>query len=115
MTADDLLFPNPWFKSFGYSINLNVYNVYGTNSETDKKEVNKLKSRSYCKIMLSFDDKDKLMFIMKNITNRYHFILNAGYKKTNKLEEIYTVLSKGDLFFKISFKEFKMIEPPITY
>ena len=101
MNAEDFNFPHPWFKSFSYSINVVVYG----SEEFDKKEFNKIKSKSYCKIILALNENDKLMFIMKNISNRYHFILNSGFKKTNKLEDIYAVLSKGDNFFKISFKK----------
>lgn len=102
MNSEDFNFPDPWFKSFGYSVNVVVYG----SDDLDKKEFNKIKSKSYCKIILALNENDKLMFIMKNIQNRYHFILNSGYKKTNKLEEIFAVLSKGNNFYQISFKKF---------
>ena len=104
---DDLQFPDPWFKSFGYSINIEEINISSNNLKKDYN--NRIKPNSYCRILLSFDPNDRLQFVLKSIENKYHFILNSSYKKTNKLESIYALLSKDDKFYKISFKEFKLI------
>ena len=105
VTVDDLQFPHPWFKSFGYSV---IVEEFSSNAN-DKKIINtKIKPNMYCRILLAFDPTDRIKFEVKGITEKYHFILNGGYKHTNKLEEIYTLLSKDDKFYKISFKEFKI-------
>ena len=104
---DDLYFPDPWFKSFGFAV---VVEEFDSN-KTSKKVVNNIiKPDMYCRILLAFDPKERLKFIMENITEKYHFILNSGYKQTNKIEKIYAFLSKDDKFYKISFKEFKIIK-----
>lgn len=99
ISLDDLKFPEPWFNSFGYRVLVEEY---------DRKNRGKynqtVKPLSYCRIMLLFDPKDRLHFLLKKIENKYHFILNANYKPTNDLTKIYAVLSKGDKFYKISFK-----------
>ncbi|AYV80961.1 MAG: hypothetical protein Harvfovirus11_23 [Harvfovirus sp.] len=92
ITMEDLKFPEPWFKSFGYTIELTEYT--------------KIKPGSYCKILLSFDPKDRINFLMKDIKTRYHFILNKTYKPTNDITKIYALLSKNNKFFKISFKPY---------
>jgi len=99
VTINDLKFPEPWFNSFGYRIFIEEYD-----KKNRGKYNQKIKPFSYCRIILSFDPKDRLQFIFKKIENRYHFILNANYKPTNELTKIYAVLSKGDKFYKISFK-----------
>ena len=101
ITIEDLEIPDPWFKSFGYSVNIREYNV------DDFSE--KIKRLSYCRILLSFDPKDKMHFIMKGINNRYTFILNNTYKQTKSLENIYAILSKDDKFYQINFKPFKLL------
>ena len=101
ITLEDLKFPDPWFKSFGYLINITEY---------EKKEFNtnefntKVKSLSYCRVLLSFDPKDRIHFLMKGIASRYTFILSGGYKATNDITNIYAILSKDDKFYKISFE-----------
>lgn len=99
ITLDDLNFPQPWFNSFGFKI---IITEYGK----DKRKIYKrdVKPFSYCRILLSFDPKDKIQFILKNIQNKYHFILNANYRATDNLENVYAILSKDDKFYKISFK-----------
>lgn len=99
ITIDDLKFPEPWFRSFGYNINITKY------GPDDKREFNnKIKPSSYCRILLMFDPKDRMHFLMKGIKKRYTFILSASYQPTKNLENIYTILDKGNEFYKISFR-----------
>lgn len=97
ISIDDLKFPEPWFNSFGYSIQVTEY------SSSDNL-IHKIKQLSYCKILLSFDPKDRINFLMKDIKTKYHFILNKLYKPTNDLTKIYTLLIKNNIVYKISFK-----------
>ena len=97
MDINDLQFPEPWFKSFGFSINIKEYTRENT------KEIDKLKSLSYCRILLSFDSKDIFYFLTRKIDKKYTFILSGSYRPTNKLEKIYALLSKDDKLYQISF------------
>jgi hypothetical protein len=99
ITLDDLNFPQPWFNSFGFKI---IITEYDRNNRKEYKR--NVKPFSYCRILLSFDPQDRIQFILKNIQNKYHFILNASYKTSKNLEDIFATLSKGDKFYKISFK-----------
>lgn len=103
INIDDLMFPDPWFKSFGYTINVTEYS-----KDMYRQFNNKIKPFSYCRILLSFDLKDKLHFLMKGITTKYTFVLCANYKPCDKIEQIYAVLNNGDKNYQISFKEFKV-------
>jgi hypothetical protein len=58
---------------------------------------------------LSFNPKERMTFILNKITNKYHFILNSDYVKTDKLDNIYTILYKNDKIYKISFTEHKLL------
>lgn len=98
-TIDDLKSPEPWFRSFGYTI---IITEYGPESKREFN--NKIKPLSYCRALLSFDPKDRLQFLIKGIPSRYTFILNGSYKPTSDLEKIYAILSKNDNYYKISFK-----------
>lgn len=108
ITVDDLLFPEPWFKSFGFAINVVEYGP--ENKREFKNFKNNIKPLSYCRTLLSFDSKDRIHFLMKGINKRYTFILSGSYQPTNDLEKIYTILSKDDKFYKISFKQYKLPE-----
>lgn len=103
ITVDDLKFPEPWFRSFGYTINVTEY---GPGSKREFN--NKIKPLSYCRTLLLFDPKDRLHFFMKGIAAKYTFILSGSYQPTGNLENIYTILSKGDKFYKISFKPYNL-------
>lgn len=108
ITIEDLKFPEPWFKSFGYTINVSEYN---SETKLERREINNhLKPLSYCRTLLSFDPKDKMHFLMKGITKRYTFILSGSYTPTNLIEKIYTLLSKDDKFYKISFQSYRLTE-----
>lgn len=92
ISDEDLKFPEPWFKSFGYNIDIN--------------DVQSVKMQPYCRILLSFDPKDRIHFLMKEIKSRYHFILSRNYKPTNDIKKIYACLQKGKKTYYISFKPF---------
>lgn len=98
VTIDDLKFPDPWFRSFGYTIVVQEYQYI-------PKQLDMIKPLSYCRILLSFDPNDRIHFIMNNISTKYHFILNNTYVKTNILSKIFTLLIKEDKFYKISFNK----------
>ncbi len=108
MSLDDLMFPNEWFKSMGYSLHVKEYML--DNSQTNLQFVNNVARFAYCRIILSFDKRDMLAFIERNISERYHFILNKTYKKTDKIEEIYAIVNKENKAYKISFQELKIIK-----
>jgi hypothetical protein len=101
INIDDLRFPNEWFKSFGYKINISEYSPENQEELDNFKE--NIKPNSYCRILLSFEPRDQLYFIKNNNSNLYTFVLNGDYKITNKLENIFAILSKDDKFYKISF------------
>lgn len=92
VTLEDLKFPEPWFRSFGYTIQIDEFRGI---------------DRSYCRILLSFDPKDRINFLMKDLKQRYHFVLNKKYRKVSDMENIYTVLVKDKKYFRISFRIYK--------
>jgi hypothetical protein len=101
MTVDDLKFPEPWFNSIGYSIDVQEYEV----ESKPVKEISKLKSLSYCRVLLSFDQKDMFYFLINKVNKKYTFILNKSYIPTSKLEKIYALLTKDKKIYRISFKQ----------
>lgn len=92
ITIDDLVFPDPWFKSFGYKINVKEC------SYTDK-------TSSYCRTLLIFDPKDRNYFINKGINKRYTFLLTVTYKPTKILDQIYTIFNNKNKYYKIWFSK----------
>jgi hypothetical protein len=106
VTVDDLMFPEPWFKSFGFTVSIVEYDT--ANKRAMKDLNNNIKPLSYCRTLLSFDPKDRVHFLMKGIDKRYTFILNSSYKPTSDLEKIYAILNKDDKFYKVSFKQYKL-------
>jgi len=96
-SMNDLLFLDPWFKSMGFTIQV---------TEINKKNYNKIRGKSYCRIALAFDSQDMSLFLFKKISKRYHFLLNKDYEPTDKLENIYAILNKSGKSYKISFKNF---------
>lgn len=104
VSLEDLRFPEPWFQSFGYTIEVTEYK----NDKQGKREFkNMVRPGSYCRILLGFDPRDRLHFLMKGLTTRYHFILNGGFRPTDRIEDMYATLDKGDYFYRISFREFR--------
>ena len=99
LILDDLMFPNEWFKSIGYVLTVKEY-ALASNIDRD----------AYCSIILSFNKAHILEFIKRNISERYHFILNKRYKKTDKLEEIYATVTKKNKIYKIYFSELNVIK-----
>lgn len=102
LSMSDLKFPDPWFKSFGYSISVTEYGA-----DRRREFNNKIKPFSYCRIILSFDPKDRTVFIMKNITKKYHFLLSSNYRPTNVMEDMYAVLTKNDVSYVIKFFNYR--------
>jgi hypothetical protein len=106
ITHEDLLFPDKWFQSFSHKI---VVKEYDIRDENDNNNLNThVRKFSYCRIILQFDNRSEPYFQKKNITEKYHFILNAEYKKTKNIEEIYALLTKGKFVYKIFFKEYRV-------
>lgn len=97
ITINDLRFPEPWFKSIGFTINIREY--------TDKININKIKSLSYCRILLWVEQKDKFYFLTNKVDKKYTFLLNRGYKMVNRIEKIYAILNKDDKLYQISFEQ----------
>ena len=104
-TLNEFQFLEPWFNSFGFSVSVSEYK---SDSKSKQFVNNQLKPAMYCRTLLSFDPKDKPMFFIKSITEKYHFILNSSYKKTNNYNNIFTILSKDDKFYKISFTDIRL-------
>ncbi len=84
---DDLLICEPWFKSFGFLIFIEEFDV---NNYIASEE-------DYCKIILKDDPNNSVYFNRNNITKPYHFILFSRYKSTNKLENIKALFHKPGL------------------
>jgi len=115
IALDDLKFPNPWLKSFGFALCVDEYIQdldadldADTNIHTVRYFNEYIKPKSYCRILLSFDPKDKYHFIRNNNANLYTFILNGDYTTTNKLEDIFAILSKDDKMYRIGFRVYKL-------
>jgi len=105
MTIDDLMAPNPWFISFGYSIQIDEIK---SDKKSERKFKNLIKPLAYCRALFSFDPLDRLHFLTKGINKRYTFLMSPSYKPTNKIEEIYATISFNDKNYIIKFKQFKM-------
>ena len=117
ITIDDLKFPNPWLKSFGFALCIDEYIQDpdldpNLDTETDIHTVRyfneHIKPKSYCRILLSFDPKDIYHFRRTNNHKLYTFILNGDYNPTNKLEDIFAILSKDDKMYRIGFRVYKL-------
>lgn len=102
MNIDDLLFPNPWFNSFGYKINVEEID--------DMSKYEEMRKKSYCKTVLSFTLADKIHFMLNNIDKKYRFFLTPTYQKTTNIKNIYTLLKKENKFYKISFDKVELIQ-----
>ena len=91
-----LLNLNPWFRSIGYEMKVDVFD------RNDKESYEKY----YCKTMIN----NKLyrgFFEMKGIKKPYHFLLNGNFIEENKqkkqLNELFTVFLNEDRVYSISF------------
>lgn len=108
LSTENLLLCEPWFKSLGYMIFVEEYKE-GEYS-FDKNE--------YCKILLKDNPIDSKIFTSKKINKPYHFVIFAGYKPTDKLENIKAIFyipkkksknsSEHDKIFTIKFKPFNL-------
>lgn len=92
INCEILLLCEPWFKSFGFVIYVDVYEnndyIYD-NSE-------------YCKILLNQND-DKISFVSNNINKRYHFILQKNFEYSNDLSKIKAIFFGKNKIFTIKF------------
>lgn len=93
-----ILFFNPWFYSMGFTICVKKYH---------KSEIDKYKDY-YCKTITKNKEYENY-FIMKNLNNNYHFMINPKYmnscnKKT--LEEFHTVFQVNNDIYKIWFTDY---------
>jgi hypothetical protein len=96
LTKDHLLALNPWFHSLGFDLKVELV---GFNEKNLYKEY-------YCKIVVR-DKLQEIYFEMKNIPGNYTFYINGDYFEANKnktsLQELYSILVRGNDIFIISF------------
>ena len=98
LSSEHIFALNPWFKSLGFSINVNVFNE----NEDDKS----LYDKHYSKIIIK-DKAHGIIFEAKDINKNYHFFLNGDYLEENEnkvnLKDLHAILLNDDTIFKISF------------
>ncbi len=82
--------PIPWFKSFGFTITVSEYE----SSDFNKMHALKLIPHLYYKLLLRDNPNDNGYFVKKNINRPYHFIKNADYVNTNKIEDMSLLIVK---------------------
>lgn len=90
----------PYFLSMGLVLNVEEYHV-------DEVE---LYNKQYCRILLN-RGVDEGYFLMKNIDELYHFLINGTHydeneSKTN-VNELHAIFIENDTVFKISFDVYK--------
>jgi len=95
VTYENMIIPyREKFYKIGYFLSIN------NASDDDKKN-------SYCRVILKDDAKNKNYFNMNNINNkRFHFILNALYKKKNKLKDVLCIFQINGQTYKIYFEKY---------
>ncbi len=66
----------------------------------------------YCKVILRYNSSDKQFFDMNNISEetKHYFIGNRRFKKTDKLEDIFSTCSINGITYKISFSTINVQE-----
>lgn len=79
---EDLLIPEIWFKSVGYSLLI---------TRISEEIINEL--NPYCSIIFKDNPLDIGYFYMRNIPNKYHFIKKQNYKNKNELKQIKAILT----------------------
>jgi hypothetical protein len=98
LSSDHILAMNPWFRSLGFNISVDVYNA-----NTDDKN---LYNKHYSKIIMK-DKAHGIVFEAKDISKNYHFFLNGDNLEENEnktqLKDLHAILLNDDTVFKISF------------
>lgn len=97
-TDEHITILDPWFRSIGFSLVVQV---------CDKKDTH-LYNNYYCKIRIRTPLYETL-FAMKKVDKNYHFLLNGSNLEENKLkkyvEDLFGVFINDDnKVYKISFK-----------
>lgn len=91
---------SPYFTSMGIVLNVEEYHI----SEIE------LYNKQYCRILLN-KGVDEGYFLMKNIDEPYHFLLNGTYYDENEsktaINELHAIYIDGDTVFKIKFDLYK--------
>lgn len=78
----DLLIPEVWFKSFGYSITI---------TEINEEIIDQI--NPYCSIMFKDNPLDTGFFYMRNMDNKYHFVKKKNYQTKNDIKNIKALLT----------------------
>lgn len=96
LKTDHITALNPWFHSLGFDLKVELIGF------SEKH----LYQEYYCKIVVR-DSLQEIYFEMKNIPGNYTFYINGDHFETNKnkvsLNELYSILIRGNDVFKISF------------
>lgn len=89
---------DPWFQSMGFTIVTKEYNK----SDEEYKQY-------YCRAIIKTSDYETF-FIMKNIRNNFHFLLNGNYMEENKHKDLADLMlvfyGHNDKVFSINFVKF---------
>jgi hypothetical protein len=97
INKDVLELVNPWFKSFGFNVNVHEY---------DEQTFKEMKSFLNIYSRVIFRDYDTGYFIMNNISNIYHFVKNGSYKNSDNIKDICFTINYNDKNYVISFSPF---------
>ena len=100
MTETDLMYPNDWFKSFGYMIHIRKLNHEQLNMTSDYYT-----QTNYFKIFLPFNDQDSFYFENNILNGEYAFVKNKSYCESQSLNNINAMMVRGDDIFIIYFAD----------
>jgi len=92
VTDDHIRAMNPWFESFGYTID--IQSIIGENPQ-----------KHYCRCVLR-NTYNIHLFKMNKITKDYHFFINSEItnKEFKSLDEMYATFDTGAVVYRIGFK-----------
>jgi len=97
-SEDILLYFEPWFRSLGFMMFINKYNI------SDKE----MYSNYYCRVVIN-NKNDSGIFEINNLTHLdYHFLLNGHYVCDNKeLKDVSSIFKCKDDVYNIRFELLK--------
>ena len=89
------------FRHVGVLLKMKCYHF----ATSDKKMLQKLCDKTYCRIVFKYDPQSAHYFTDNNLPDelQYHFVGNINYIKTTKMDDIYAVIIDEKSLYKISF------------
>ena len=84
-------------------------NTYDNNS--NNYTIKKILDGRYCRIVFRYNKNDKIHFDRNGVPDdvNYHFILNDSYENKTDLRDIYAIIVRKDIIYKLSFNKVNKI------